>query len=102
MLGLTDRIEELFDKRKFVSCEDSIMVVYRLPEKEEHRVTVEPKTTKVWNTKSMLEHHNLTLIQRFSFGTRQEFIGILKHPDASDSEVQVLALEDNHEVGLLR
>ena len=93
------RIEELFDKRKFVSCEDSIMVVYKLPEKEEHRVTIEPKTPKVWNTKLMLGNYSLTLIQRFSSGTRQEFVGIMKPLDASDSEVQVLAVEDNHEVG---
>ena len=75
------------------------MVVYKLPEKEEHRVTIEPKTPKVWNTKPMLEHYSPTLIQRFSSGTRQEFVGILKPLDASDSEVQVLAVEDNHEVG---
>ena len=78
------------------------MVVYKLPEKEEHRVTIEPKTPKVWNTKLMLEHYNLTLIQRYFSGTRQKFVGIMKPQDASDSEVQVLAVEDNHEVGLLR
>ena len=78
------RIEELFDKRKFVSCEDSIMVVYKLPEKEEHRVAIKPKTPKVWNTKLMLGNYSLTMIQRFSSGTRQEFVGIMKPPDASD------------------
>ena len=92
------RIEQLFDKRKFVSCEDSIMVVYKLPEKQNNIAALEPKTPKVWNKKPMLEHYNLTLIQRFSSGTRQEFVGIMKPLDASDSEVQVLALEDNHEV----
>ena len=77
------------------------MVVYKLPEKEEHRVTIEPKTPKVWNTKLMLGNYSLTLIQRFSSGTRQEFVGIMKLLDASDdSEVQVLAVEDNHEVEL--
>ena len=79
------------------------MVVYKLPGKQDSKATIEPTTLKIWNTKLMLGNYNLTLIQRFSSGTRQEFVGIMKLLDASDdSEVQVLAVEDNQEVGLLR
>ena len=97
------RIEELFDKQKFVSTEGSIMVVYKLPGKQDNKATIEPTTLKIWNTKLMLGKYSLTLIQRFSSDKQQEFVGIMKLLDASDdSEVQVLAVEDNHEVGLLR
>ena len=94
------RIEELFDRKKFVSNEGSIMVVYKLPGKQDNKATIEPTTLKIWNTKLMLGKYSLILIQRFSSGTRQEFVGIMKPLDASDSEVQVLAVEDNHEVEL--
>ena len=92
------RIEELFDRQNFVSTEGSIMVVYKLPGKQDNKATIEPTTLKIWNTKLMLGKYSLTLIQRFSCGPRQEFVGIMKLPDASDSEVQVLAVEDSHEV----
>ena len=93
------RIEELFDRKKFVSNEGSIMVVYKLPGKQDNKATIEPTTLKIWNTKLMLGKYSLTLIQRFSSDKQQEFVGIMKPLNASDSEVQVLAVEDNHEVG---
>ena len=75
------------------------MVVYKLPGKQDSKATIEPTTLKIWNTKLGLGKYSLTLIQRFSSDKQQEFVGIMKPPDASNSEVQVLVVEDNHEVG---
>ena len=92
----------MFDKKRFVDDEDSINIAYKLPRTEDQGVPREPMMTKLMKTKALSEDCRMTLIQRFDSNAKKEFFGILKFRLFSDVTVQLLAVEENHEVVSLR
>ena len=92
----------MFDKKRFIASEDSINIAYKLPRTEDQGVPREPMMTKLMKTKALSEDRNMTLIQRFDSNANKEFFGILKFRLFSDVTVQLLAVEENHEVVSLR
>ena len=92
----------MFDKKRFIGDEDSINIAYKLPRTEDQGVPREPMMAKLMKTQALSEDCSMTLIQRFDSKTNKEFFGILKFCLFSDVTVQLLALEENHEVVSLR
>ena len=100
------RIEQMFDKKRFIASEDSINIAYKLPRTEDQGTPREPMMAKLMKTKAISEDRNMTLIQRFDSkfksNAKKEFFGILKFRLFSDVTVQLIAVEENHEVVSLR
>ena len=92
----------MFDKKRFIASEDSINIAYKLPRREDQRTSREPMMVKLMKTKALSEDRKMTLIQRFGSNAKKEFFGILKFRLFSDVTVQLLVLEENHEVISLR
>ena len=88
----------MFDKKRFIASEDSINIAYKLPRTEDQGTSRESTMTKLMKTKALSEDRNMTIIQRFDSNANKEFFGIPKFRLFSDVTVQLLAVEENHEV----
>lgn len=95
------RIAEMFDERRFIADEDSINIAFKLPRTEDKEASRQPTMTKLRMAK-VFSKHSMLLTQKVASDTREDFFGILRLHLSSDSVVQFLAVEEDHEVVNLR